>query len=1137
MDAFALVRSRARSLRAKIGAGFGSAYDLVSQALQEEYGFQITPTGRDSVLLRGDDAQLRRPFSQVLVRDDVGRDEQALLAAHELGHLVLHRPEDCCELSTSGVGSGSRALSRVETYGPRERRELLANVFAREFILPRHVARRLFLDEGLTASEIAKRIGLPVATGRRQVLEALLRPDDGPLPTASTPALMTLDPSQQKAVDHKGRALLVEAGPGAGKTRTLVARVERRLSDGVPPSKILALTFSNKAAAELSDRIGERRPEEAAEVWTGTFHAFGLEVMRLYYDKMGLGPDIRLVSPSQAVEMLEEHLPLLRLKHFHDLRHPGAKLRDLLKPISRAKDELIQPPRFRELAEHAFEEARARLAEAAGAPRKKQVEAEKAVIAAEKTLEAATVYELYEDTLRRAGCVDFADLVMRSTLLIENDAEVRQSLRDRYREILVDEYQDVNRACARLLKALHGPDTTLWVVGDSRQSIYRFRGASSRNMALFTSEFEDAESTPLEWNYRSTNEIVRLCRAFATAMDRRLESSTGKKLRRTAYLAESKRGKVGSPTTLSVGLDDACEADLLAKEIRALANAGVPFKDQTVLARTNPRLDTLAAQLAARGIPTLHLGSFFEREEVRDLLSILALVAEPNGAALVRIAALREVNVHADDIAKIVAHARDHDRPLAGVVAEAGDVAGISVEASAALARLGRRLGGITSRTPAFEVAATWLLEQSDYLRTLSDADGIEGDLSRAALWQLVEFLDQTEPNGRPLTAREALRRVRTVILMADDRDLREPGLGTGVDAVRLLTVHAAKGLEFPAVHVIGLHEKGFPLQYRSPTCPVPPGIEDGRDPREAHSEEEDCAMFVAISRAEDHLRLYHTEKAAKQKRDPSTFLADLGLPVGQWLGAPSLASPSLGSSPEPIEVDALSLHDLQDFEGCRLKIVYRHRMAIRSRRHEGPFLRASSVIYAILDRASEILASGVPVADAIRAALEEAWQARGPVGHSLEDSYRELVGTSLSGLPVLLEGFGGMPGRTLMVPITGGHVVTPAPVISAGPASRMARFIELRSVKPDELRAGMLHSAAVLALGQRAPVQIAQLSDGAITAVTRTVGEEAEDLARAAEILSVVRSGALPPKPELRVCVRCAHFFSCPATGAKRAP
>nr|WP_246529361.1 UvrD-helicase domain-containing protein [Microvirga zambiensis] len=1106
---------------------------MVSQALAEA-GYGICPVPYDGVLLRGDDAQLHRAFSQVLVRDDVGEDEQALLAAHELGHLVLHRPEECCELATSGVGSGSRALSRVETYGPRERRELQANVFAREFILPREQARRLFLDEKLPASEIARRIGMPLPEVRRQILEALLKPDDAPPLPASAPTPIKLDPSQQKAVDFNGRALLVEAGPGSGKTRTLVARIERRLGDGVPPSKILALTFSNKAAAELSGRIAERRPDEAAEVWTGTFHAFGLEVMRLHYDRMGLTPNIRLISPSQAVEMLEERLPLLGLTHFHDLRNPGSKLKEILKPIGRAKDELIAPPRFRELAEQGLAEAMGR--RAAAANKKEQTAADKAVIAAEKTLEAATVYEVYEHMLQEVGCVDFADLVMRATLLIENDEEVRRSFWQRYREILVDEYQDVNRACARLLKALHGPETTLWVVGDSRQSIYRFRGASSLNMDWFTRDFEGATTTPLEWNYRSSEHIVGLCRTFAKAMDGRQAKGGEAVAARSPYCAQARRGEVGSRTVLHVGLDDPCEADLVAKEIRALEAMGVPLGHQTILARTNARLDALATQLAARGIPTLHLGSFFEREEVRDLLSILALVAEPNGAALVRISALREVDVHSSDIALVLMHARERNLALAEVLPDAGSVPGLSSHGAASLARLGRRLAGLTPRTPAFAVAATWLLEQSDYLRDLSEQDGIEGDLSRAALWQLIEFLDQTEPDGRPLSGKEILRRVRTVILMADDRDLREPGLGGDVEAVRLMTVHAAKGLEFPAVHIVGLHEKNFPSQYKTAICQHPAGIDDGRDPKEAQAEEEDCAMFVAISRAEDHLRLYHTEKAAKQAREPSRFLSDLGVTLGERLDATSLATPAVGAMPEPIDVGVLSLHDLNDFDGCRLKIAYRHRMAIRSRRYEGPFLQASGVVYEILDRVSEIAASGVTVRDAVQAALDEVWQDRGPVGHSLETKYRELVQTTLGDLAKLIDGFDGLPERTIKVPIDGGHVVAPVPLISSGAGPRTARFIELRSVKPKELRAGILHAAAVIALEQRAAVEVAQLTDGAIVPVVRSADEAAADLARAAEILAVIRSGALPPRPEMHTCMKCAHFFSCPATGARRA-
>lgn len=366
MDGFALARRKARELRARLGSGSMSAHDVVRQALAEE-GLGVLEQPRDGVILAGDDAQLRRDFSQVVVRNDLGEDEQAMLLAHELGHKILHRPQEVCDLAQSG-GIGSRALSRVEAYGPRERRELQANVFAREFVLPRDTARALFLVERLTAPEIAIRFGMPLRDVRRQLLDSLLRPD-GPLPAPGAPFRpVELDDSQRRAVEHEGRALLIEAGPGSGKTRTLVSRIERRLEQGVHPSQILALTFSNKAAAELCDRVAKRRPDDAVEVWGGTFHAFGLEVMRQFYNRLGLAPTIRLVSPAQAVEMLEDRLPLLGLRHFHDLRNPGGRLKELLRPINRAKDELVGPERFRELAQLGLRRAREATAETAGRP-------------------------------------------------------------------------------------------------------------------------------------------------------------------------------------------------------------------------------------------------------------------------------------------------------------------------------------------------------------------------------------------------------------------------------------------------------------------------------------------------------------------------------------------------------------------------------------------------------------------------------------------------------------------------------------------------------------------------------------------------------------------------------------------------
>lgn len=1131
MDAFALARVKARALRERVGMGMRSAIDVVTQALTEEgYGITLEPPA--SVNLRGDDAQLRRDFSTVLVRNDVPLERRALLAAHELGHLVLHRPQDCCELGSSGIGAGSRALSRVETYGPRERRELQANVFAREFLLPREEARRLFVGECLPASEIAQRVGMPIGEVRRQLLEALLLPDRQPKVSSGQLSVIKLDASQQKAVDFVGRAILIEAGPGSGKTRTLVSRIERRLADGTHPSRILALTFSNAAAAELSDRIAERRPDDAVEVWTGTFHAFGLEVLRLHHERLGLPPEIRLISPSQAVEMLEEHLPLLGLKHFHDLRNPGGRLKEILKAISRAKDEIIGPARFRELAEAGLAEARKLTPN--GKTKAALAVVEKGVATAEKTWEAAIVYEVYEGLLQRHSCMDFADLVMRATLLIESDEDVRTSFWDRYSEILVDEYQDVNRACARLLQALHGPETKLWVVGDSRQSIYRFRGASSLNMGRFERDFPGGQRTALEWNYRSSENIVALCRTFAAAMDERQVAGQETVEKRLAYDANAKRGPCGSDTVLHVGLDDACEADLVAKEIKALEAAGVPFGQQAVLARANGRLDTLAAQLVSRGIPVLHLGSFFEREEVRDLLSVISLVAEPNGAALVRLAAHQEVDVHADDIGTIVEHARERNLPLVDILVEAASIPGLGEEAAVSLVRLGTRLAGMRFHTPAFEVAATWLLERSGYLRDLAAMTGIEADLSRAALWQLIEFLDQTEPDGSPLNCKEILRRVRTVVLMADDRDLREPGLG-GVDAVRLMTVHASKGLEFVGLHVVGLHEGGFPLGHRAAVCQPPRGIDDGRDPRAAHAEEEDAAFFVAISRAMDHLRLYHTEKAAKAARNRSRFFDDLSVASGERLEKATLLAPAVKPAPELIDAAGLTLFDIQDYETCPLKVAYRHRMRIRSRRYESPFLQASGVLYEVLDRASEIAVAAEDLEASILAVITEVWSERGPSTHSLADGYLALVRSSVARLGDLMRGFRGAPATTVRVPITGGHITVPAPLLSKTSGPVIARFVDLRLAEPKSLRAGMLYAAGTLAAEREASIQVAQLTDGAIIPIVRATEEAKADLAEAAGILAAVRSGALDPRPNMHDCMRCAHFFSCPATGSRR--
>ena len=1138
MDAFALARLQARRKRALLPAGIMSGNAAVEWAFTDA-GIDIHEQKIDGTILDGCDAKLFRAASAVYVRDDVPKPEQALHLAHELGHLDLHKPHEECELHRTDLRpAGSRAISRGEAYGPRERRELMANVFGREYLLPRDLARQLFVDDRLSAPAIATRLGLPLGMVRQQLFDALLQADVAPPKEKGLRKLQTLDPSQQRAVDYKGRALLVEAGPGSGKTKTLVARINRLL-ETEHPSRILALTFSNKAAAELSSRLMEDKGDEAVEVWTGTFHAFGLEVMRRHYELFGLGPKIRLLSPSQAVELLEERLPLLGLEHFHDLRDPAAKLKELLRPVWRAKDELVGPGEFRRMATENLDRAEAEYA----ALRKQTKVAFKPVETAQKTMEAAAVYDEYEKLLRGNGLVDFADLVMLPTLIMAREPKVLRELRDQHREILVDEFQDVNRASAEMVKLLWGEENRVWVVGDARQSIYRFRGASPLNMERFERDFPagegEVERIPLAFNYRSTDHITGLCRTFAAATDaiRGREGFTPAGL---PYDAEADREDEGSATKLLVGQDDDCEADLLEREIRRLRDDGVPYGRQTVLARTNTRLDTLAARLARHGIPVLHLGSFFERSEVRDVLSILAIVAETNGAALSRVAAFRGIDVEGPDVAIAVEHARRRGRALAEVLPDALSFEGLSPAGAEALTLLGGRLQGLTPRPPAFEVVSTWLLDRGDYLRHLAVEEGIEGDLKRSALRQLVEFLDQVEPDGSPLSAKDALRRVRTVMLLADDRDLREPDLGPEADAVRLMTVHASKGLQFEAVHVVGLHDDGFPKAPKSDQCQVPHGIGDGRDAKKAQAEEERCCFFVAISRAEDHLRLYHTLQAAKEGRVASPFIADLGGFRAETLDGPPAKFPLPAHNVGGASLGHITLHDVRDFEKCPLRVAYRHQLSIRSRRHESPFQRTGGALYEVIDRVSEIADDGAGVIAALEAAFAVAWAERRPdADHPLRAEYEAVGRRDLAKLHDLIVGHEGAGGDPIRLPIRGGHVLVPPPLLSRDPGKpRTARMVVVgkRDTKNARaLTARLFLAAARLREERRIAAEIAHLTDGGIVAITRSDEEMEQDLEEAAAILDAVRSGRLEPKPSLQVCMRCGHFVSCPATGARR--
>jgi Zn-dependent peptidase ImmA (M78 family) len=328
MDAFDKVRELAREKNKEALSelpGRSKAIDLV-KVLAAKADLEIWPLEPSDSLLNGALAVLARQDGAIYHVNNLSEENVAVLVGHELAHFYVHATESgtSCSSDDVDVSAPSEAspvgADRVAGYGAKERRELQANVFARELLLPQPQARALYLDDAKFPESIASNLGLPLAVVRQQLIDALLIPSYANPEPEKREQDPTLDPFQAKAAGFSGAPLLLEAGPGTGKTRTLVARIVNLINQNADPASIVALTFSNKAAQELSERVSAVLPETAANVWTGTFHAFGLELIRKYYDhpKLAYPPDVAVIDKSDAVAFLEEILPLLPLNHYRE---------------------------------------------------------------------------------------------------------------------------------------------------------------------------------------------------------------------------------------------------------------------------------------------------------------------------------------------------------------------------------------------------------------------------------------------------------------------------------------------------------------------------------------------------------------------------------------------------------------------------------------------------------------------------------------------------------------------------------------------------------------------------------------------------------------------------------------------------
>ena len=1080
--------------------------------------------------LKGGRAVLDRQAGCILYEDIGSAFDRAFLIAHELGHFVLEGgAEDVVTEEVEPDRSAEDApvgVERVLDYGARERREVRMDLFARELLLPRSVARRHHIDGGRSSADIATRLGMPLQVVQQQLLDALLMPTEPPVvaePTAGVPVL-TPDPTQIAAANHRDTAFQLQAGPGTGKTRTLVQRIESLLTEGVDPLSILVLTFSNKAANELSERLAARNPQAATAMWIGTFHAFGLDVIHRFHDKLGLPPNPRLIDRSEGIELLEDELPRLALRHYRNLWDPALDLSDMLSAISRAKDEVVNAAGYRALAQS--------MAQKSGIGTGTDAEAIKS---AEKCLEVALVYETYERLMTERQLIDFGDLVAHPVRLVETDAEVRDALRARHKHVLVDEYQDVNRSSVRLLKALVGDGRNLWVVGDARQSIYRFRGASATNTAQFTLDFPGAQVAQLGVNYRSGQEVINVFTAFSAKM----QASTGS----LPLHLKSSRGATGTKPEFRVAGSTEDEISAVAAAIKHQHETGTAFREQALLCASNARLSEIAEGLEARGIPVLHLGSLFERPEVKDLLAMLSMLGDPYVVGLVRVATMPTYQLPLHDVAQIVERLRESKvAALEWRLIENWPPELIETS-KVALARVVMLFEGMSATGNPWSILSTWVIDRLGLAKTLYQAGDARSKMKGLALWQFLNFCRQ-QPSGAGAPCLRLLDRIRRLVLLSEDRGLRHlPGAADGIDAVRLMTIHASKGLEFHTVHLPGMVTSGLPRNNMAPRCVPPDGLIHGSDGvtglnavKAGHDEEEECLFFVALSRARDRLFLYASSvQSDGRARNPSKFMTSIQHHLIQLQRPPQRSAemqprPALQIAWEqkPIWTDS----QVNLFERCPRRFLYTHVMKLGGRRTETAFMKMHNVVGDVFDWLKTTHALTIPSEAELSARFDQAWQAKGAVEHGYAEDYRRIARRLVD--YVIETRSHGVPAAAPPISLgwaEGEILVRPDSVARGDKGQIVVRRVKTgkpRSNAFDDIEYTLLHLATTQAYGGSAQVEVTYLTSETTQPMEITERKLKTRSEKVQEIVRRVHTGDFPMKEEARTCPRCPSFFIC---------
>lgn len=635
--------------------------------------------------------------------------------------------------------------------------------------------------------------------------------------------LELLNPQQRAAVENMNGPMMIVAGAGSGKTRVITYRIAHMINNGVDPFSILALTFTNKAAAEMRQRINSIVGSHAKNIWMGTFHSVFARILRMEADKIGYPANFTIYDKDDSKSLIKTILKE------QNLDEKNYNPNQVLHRISSAKNNLISAKEYNE---------------------NDQIQAEDYSIGKSKI---GYIYSLYSNRCERAGAMDFDDLLFKTNILLRDHPEVLYKYQHKFKYIMVDEYQDTNYSQYLIVKKLAAINENICVVGDDAQSIYAFRGANIQNILNFEKDYPDLKVFKLEENYRSTQNIVQVANSIIKNNQDQIQKNV------------FSQKESGEKITLLKAFTDNEEGKLVAESIvQARDNNNLRNKDFAILYRTNSQSRAMEEALRKLNVPYKIYGglSFYQRKEIKDLISYFRLaVNHSDEESFKRVINYPIRGIGKTSLDKLILVADEQKTTLWEVANHAAQfIGGKSGNSIEQFAMMIKSFAVVIKNESAFD-AASHIAKQSGLLKELYDDKSVEGLNRYENIQELLngikDFSERDDIENHSLDVF-----LQDVALLTGDEKEEDQDK----DHVSLMTIHSAKGLEFPHVYVVGLEENLFPSQMSLHS--------------RADLEEERRLFYVAITRAEKKLTLSYAISRYKWGSpiscDPSRFLEEI---------------------------------------------------------------------------------------------------------------------------------------------------------------------------------------------------------------------------------------------------------------------